>query len=44
MVGDNGDRMRGSLEVLVPLFQGQFYCKEFPIIDIIVVLGRGKGA
>ena len=43
MVGDDGDRMCSPLKILVPFLQGQYYCKEFMIIDVIVVLGGGKG-
>ena len=44
MVGDNGDGMCGSLEILMPFLQGQYYHKEFMIVDVIVVLGGGKDA
>ena len=43
MVGDNGDGVRGPLEVLAPFFQSQDYCKKFAIIDVVVALGEGKG-
>ena len=39
VVGDDGDRMCGSLEVLTPFLQGENYCKKFMIIDVVVALG-----
>ena len=39
MVGNDGDGVCGSLEVLTPFLQGEDYCKEFTIIDVVVVLG-----
>ena len=39
MVCDDGDRMCGSLKVLMPFLQGKDYCKEFTIIDVVVALG-----
>ena len=40
MVGDDGDRVSGPLEVLAPFFQSENNSKEFPVIDVIVALGR----
>ena len=42
MVGDDGDRMGGSLDVLFPFFQCEDYSKEFSIIDVVVSFGRNK--
>ena len=42
MVSDNGDRMRGSLDILFPFFECEDYSKEFAIIDVIVSLSRNK--
>ena len=39
MVGDDGDGMCSPLEILASFLQCQDYCKEFTIIDVIVVLG-----
>ena len=44
MIHDDGDRVCGPLEIMMPLFQCQDHCKEFIIIDIIVLLGGGEGA
>ena len=43
MVGDDGNRMCGFLEILIPFLQCQDHCKEFAIIDIVVSLGGGEG-
>ena len=40
MVGDDDDGVCGSLEILAPFFQSENYSKEFPVIDVVVVLGR----
>ena len=42
MVSDDGDRMRGSLDILFPFFQCKDHGKEFSIIDVIVLFGRNK--
>ena len=42
MVGDDGDRMGGSLDILLPFFQCEDYGKEFSIIDVVVSLSRDK--
>ena len=43
MIGDDGNRVCGFLEILVPFFQSQDYRKEFMVIDVIVVLCGGEG-
>ena len=40
---DDGDRMYGPLEILMPFLQCQDYCKVFMVIDAIVLLGGCKG-
>ena len=42
VVSDDGDRMRGSLNILFPFFQCEDDSKEFVIIDVIVSFGRDK--
>ena len=42
MVGDDSDGMCDSLKILMPFLQCQDYRKEFPVIDVIVALGRGE--
>ena len=42
VVGDDGDRMGGSLDILFPFFQCKDYGKEFMIIDVVVPFGRNK--
>ena len=44
MVSDDGDGVHSSLEILTPFLQGHNYCKEFAVIDVVVVLSGGKGA
>ena len=44
MVSDDGDGVCSSLEILMPFFQCQDYHEEFPVIDVIVALGRGESA
>ena len=43
MVGDDGDIVCSSLEILTPFFQCQIYCKKFTVIDIIVSCSKGEG-
>ena len=40
MVGNDGDRVCGPLEVLAPFLQSEDYSEEFSIVDVVVVLGR----
>ena len=42
MVGDDGDRMEGSLDLLLPFLQHKDDSKEFPIIDVVFSLSRNK--
>ena len=42
MVGDDGDRMGGSLDILFPFFQCKDHSEEFTIIDVVVSFGRNK--
>ena len=42
MVGDDSDRMRGSLDVLFPFVQCEDDSKEFSIVDVIVPFSRNK--
>ena len=43
VVGDNGDRVRCSLDILMPFHEGEDDHEEFSIIDVIVALSRKKG-
>ena len=43
VISDNGDRMRGTLGILFPLFECKDDSKEFLIVDIIVSFSRNKG-
>ena len=42
MVGDDDNRMGGSLDILLPFLQCKDYSEEFTIIDVIVPLSRDK--
>ena len=42
VVGDNGDRVRGSLDVLFSFLKCEDDGKEFTIIDVIVLFCRDK--
>ena len=44
VIGDDGDRMGCTLNVLTPFSEGKDNCKEFPIVDVIVSFGREKSA
>ena len=36
VVGDDGNRMRCTLNVLTPFGEGKDDCKEFSVIDVVV--------
>ena len=40
MVGDDGNRMRCTLNVLLPLSESKDDCKEFAVIDVVVPFSR----
>ena len=40
MVGDDSDGVCGPLEVLAPFFQSKNNSEEFPVVDVVVTLGR----
>jgi len=42
MVSEALNGKRESMEVVMPGFQGIDYCKEFPIIHIIISFSRGE--
>ena len=42
MVGEKGDRMRGSLEIVAPMVKGVDNGKQLSIVNIVVVFGRGE--
>ena len=42
VVSDDGDRMRSSLDILLPFFQCKDHRKEFAIIDVIVLFGKNE--
>ena len=43
MVGEEGDGVVGSLEVVAPVVEGVNSSKQLPIIDIVVMFSRGEG-
>ena len=43
MVGDDGNRVGGSLNILTPFGKGKNDCKEFSVIDIIIMFGGEEG-
>ena len=44
MVGDNGDRVGCTLNVLTPFGEGKDDRKEFSVVDVIVSFGREESA
>ena len=40
MVGDDGDRVRRSLDILSPFCEGKDNSKEFAVIDVVIPFGR----
>ena len=44
MVGDDGDRVFSSLQILVPFFKRKNDRKQFPVVDVVISLGGGEGA
>ncbi|XP_038593013.1 deleted in malignant brain tumors 1 protein-like [Micropterus salmoides] len=40
VIGQNDKRLFGPLQVMSPLFQGQFHCKEFSVAHVIVTFRR----
>ena len=43
MVGENGDGVRGSLQVLLPLNEGKDDGEELSIIYVVITFCRGEG-
>ena len=43
MVGEDGDGVRGSLQVLLPFYKSEDDGEELSIIYVVVALGRGEG-
>ena len=43
MVGDDGNGVGHSLNVLMPFGKGKNDCKEFSVINVIVAFGGEKG-
>ena len=43
MIHDNGDGMWGFLKVMFPFREGKDDSKEFPVVDVIVPLGKREG-
>ena len=39
VVGNDGDRMRYTLDVLVPFSKSKNDCKQFLVIDVIILFG-----
>ena len=44
MVGDDGDRVFSSLQILAPFFKCKNDRKQFPVVNVVISLGRGEGA
>ena len=42
VVGEYLNREMGALEVMVPTLQPSKYCKEFSVIDVVVLFCRGE--
>ena len=42
VISDNGDRVRGALEIMLPFGEGEDDSKEFSVINIVVVLSEGE--
>ena len=42
MIGDEGDGKRSSLEVVFPLSESKDDCKQFLVINIVVLFGEGE--
>ena len=40
VISDDGDWMGGTLNVLSPFGESKDDCEEFPVIDIVVSVGR----
>ena len=43
MVGENGDGVRGSLQVLLPFDEGKDDGEELSIIYVVITFCRGEG-
>ena len=43
MVGEKGDGMRGSLEVVAPMVKGVDNGEQLSIVNIVVAFGKGEG-
>ena len=43
MIGEDRNRVRSPLQVLFPLSKSKDNSKEFPIIDVVVVLSQREG-
>ena len=43
MIGEKGDGIGGSLEVVVPMVKGMDNSEQLSIINIVVAFGRGEG-
>ena len=42
MIGDDGDGKRSSLEVVFPLGESKDDCKQFTVVNIIILFGEGE--
>ena len=42
MISDDGDRVRGSLKIVLPFREGEDDSKEFSVVNVIVVLDKGE--
>ena len=43
MVGEKGDRVGSSLEIVAPLVKGVDNGEQLSIVNVIVAFGRGEG-
>ena len=43
MISDDGDRVRGALEIMLPFRKGEDDTKEFSVINVIVALSEEEG-
>ena len=40
MVGNDSNRVGRTLNILPPFGEGKDYCKEFPVVDVVISFGR----
>ena len=43
MISDDGDKVRGSLKIVLPFREGEDDSKEFSVVNVVVVLSEREG-